>query len=169
MARVWKISLKLVKLVFFLILFLQVCNRCLSVDLFRRNVLIPRILSLLANFTSVTSIRSQMFIIAMINHIKWEINLIIDLHSASFFAISFKVLWKTPRIFSGYTVHHIFYFVVSSLLSSLYHVLVDFDVINDSIILHDSRRLIWGESNFAIDDEVIIVLSFFNILQRYII
>lgn len=114
-----------------------------------------------AALTSIASI--LVFLVAFV-HLNWKIDVIIDLQLASLFTVSFKVLRKTPRVLGGETVNHALNLVLSFILCSLDHVLVNLYVVNNSLILVNGRGLIWGKSHLPINDKVVKILTFFHIL-----
>lgn len=141
----------------------NICS--LSFELWR-DLLVPLVLDVLRDLAGIAGLGSESFIVAVRHDVQIEVDVVIDLHLTSFLAVSLEVLREAPRVFSRQAVHHVLHLVVSFLLSSLNHVLVNLDEIDDSVILVDSRRLIWGKSYFAVYYEVIVVLSFFHILDN---
>lgn len=94
-----------------------------------------------------------------------EIDVIFDLQLALLLAVSLEVLRETPGVLSGQAIHHVFHFVLPLILSPLYHVLVNFYIVDDALVSVDSGGLIWRKSDLAIHYEVIVVLTLFHILK----
>ena len=84
-------------------------------------------------------------------------------------AISHEVFRQFPWIFLGNQIFHIHnLFAISFLLCFLDHIAINLDIIDYLLILVNCGGLVRWETHFSVNHEVIMINSFFDILNRII-